>query len=277
MRQEKSRIIAVVLSVILLSFSFVRTSAFSREDHDKYMNNVLFKSFKIIENDKSVADEIEALECASYLTIDQFNGGGQNELDTLKKYDVGSIPVSIQSIDYSGNAYHRKATHRGWNAELIYENDTLERWKIRKQILVSTVDKIFDFKGDNKKQDSFCALIYYIHVLGDRLADEKYYPNYVIMELGGRPDEDDIVHELIKNIEILFQNQKKTYKYKHVISKLKTYNSKIYDLLKDNKGIIEGEAFTDYHNYAKDIMEVLECNIPEMLKNEAFFREVFYK
>ena len=134
---------------------------------------------------------------------------------------------------------------------------------------------MFDFDNKNQK-DSFCALIYYIHILGDRIADEKYYENAVIMELGGRSDKQDITHELITNIEILFSDQKHTYKYQHVISKLESYDNKISDLKKRTNGVYKGDDFKEYREYANGIMEVLMYNIPEMLKSERFFYEVFY-
>lgn len=269
----------MLLAIVLFILSLPPVDAYSRTEHDKIMCDILFKNFKVIENDKSVSDIIEALECASYLTIDQYNGNGYSDLDYLKKYGVKGIPNNISDIDYSAGPYHRRATHRGWNGEIsLYEGATLERWKIRKEILLNTVDKIFDFNGNNAKKDSFCAIIYYIHILGDRIADEKYYQNADIMELGGRTDKYDITHELLVNFEILFADQKHTHKYQHVVSKLEKCNSKISKLVnKTPSGISSYDEFKEYQKYAEEIKEVLECNLPEMLKEEDFFKEVFYK
>lgn len=268
----------ILLAAVLIVLSIPSVSAYSRTEHDEIMCDVLFKNFKVVENDKSVSDIIEALECASYLAIDQYNGNGQSDLDYLKNYGVKGIPNKISDIDYNAGAYHRRATHRGWNGEIgLYEGDTLERWKIRKEILLNTADKIFDFNGNNEKKDSFCAIIYYIHILGDRIADKKYYQNADIMELGGRTDKQDITHELLVNFEILFADQKHTHKYQHVVTKLEKYNSDIYKLISKSPSGISDDDFIKYQKYANEIEEVLECNLPEMLKEEAFFREVFYQ
>ena len=275
------QICALFFASAFIVLNIFSASAYEKDEHNKMMCDVLFKNFKTIENDKDVADEIKALEYASYLAIDQFNGNGQSELDYLKNYGVKEIP-KLSEIDYSGGSYHRRATHRGWDGEInIYEGATLDRWIIRKKILINTADKIFDFKGNKEKRESFCAIIYYIHILGDRLSDKKYYVNTEIMELGGRTDELDITNELIKHFEILFKDIKNTHrhKYQHVISKLELYNSKISELMKEYEkdGKMSDENFKLYQKYAEDINEVLRDNLPEMLKNEDFFSEVFYK
>lgn len=272
------RIIAILLSAVLFIVFAPSVYAFNREEHDKYMLEVLFKTFKNVENDKSISNEIEALECASYLTIDQYNGNGEKDLSFLQQYKVSNLPTSISKIDYTAGSYHRRATHRGWDAETkgVYNITDQNRWIIRKNILISTTDKIFDFKGNLAKQDSFCALIYYTHILGDRIADKKYYPNSDIMELGGRTDNQDITHELIHHIEILFSDQKHSHKFNHVITKLNFIDSQLSKLLKKNNGILSDKDFEQYQKYANDVIEVLKCNIPEMLKDEKFFNEVFY-
>lgn len=277
MKHTKRFFSLLIISVIFLT-SITPVYAFDRDKHNKYMLDVLFKDFKNVDIDTNAKDEIEALESASYLTIDQYNGHGDSDLFTLKQYGVKNLPSSINEIDYSAGAYHRRATHRGWNAETkgVYNTSDENRWIIRKKILVNTTNKMFDFKGNTAKKDSFCALIYYIHILGDRIADKKYYQNADIMELGGRTDKQDITHELIHHIGILFSDQQHTHKYNHVISKLDSYNGKISELLNKNNGILSEDDFKLYQDYANGIMEVLMCNIPEMLKEEDFFREKFY-
>ena len=272
------RIVSIILISVLLVINITPASAFNRNEHDRYMSDVLFKDFKNIENDVNIKDDIKALEAASYLTIDQYNGNGNNALLMLNEYGVKSLPSSINEIDYSAGAYHRRATHRGWDAEStgVYNTSDRNRWIIRKKILLNTADKMFNFNGNNSKKDSFCALIYYTHILGDRIADTKYYPNADIIELGGRMDKQDISHELVHHIEILFSDQKDTHKYNHVVSKLDSYNSKLSELLKNNNGILSDDNFKLYHEYAEAIMDVLRWNVPEMLKEEDFFREKFY-
>ena len=153
------KIIATITTAVMLFNCCIAVFAFDRKEHDKYMKDVLFKYFKIVDNDKSISKEIEALSCASYLAIDQYNGHGKDELITLKDYGVKKLPSSISEIDYNGGPYHRKKTHRGWNAENgTYFGKDSERWITRKAILLNTADKMFDFDNKNQK-DSFCALI----------------------------------------------------------------------------------------------------------------------
>ena len=270
---------AVLLALVLMFSDIPTVRAFPRDEHDKMTKEILFENFLVIDNESDLLDKFNAIGCAAYLTIDQFNKKGQDNLDKLKSFGVKGLP-KFEEIKYSAfGGNHRRATHRGWTAEIgVYDGEVLERWLLRKEILISTVEKIFDFKGDETKKDSFCALIYYIHILGDRIDDTKYYTNAEIMELGGRTDEQDIACELLKYIEILFEDQKHTHKYQHVVSKLEILDSEIKELLKSQpSGLMSSETFAKYQEYAEDMREVLTCNLPEMLKDEDFFSEVFYR
>ena len=72
------RIVSIILISVLLVINITPASAFNRNEHDRYMNDVLFKDFKNVENDVNIKDDIKALEAASYLTKDQYNGNGNN-------------------------------------------------------------------------------------------------------------------------------------------------------------------------------------------------------
>ena len=124
------RIVSIILISVLLVINITPASAFNRNEHDRYMSDVLFKDFKNVENDVNIKDDIKALEAASYLTIDQYNGNGNNDLLMLNEYGVKSLPSSINEIDYSAGAYHRRATHRGWDAEStgVYNTSDRNRW-----------------------------------------------------------------------------------------------------------------------------------------------------
>ena len=269
------KIFTVFVLVLLLTISPISAMAYTRKEHDNIMRDVLFKDFKVVANDSEADKKVEALECASYLSIDQYNGNGAKDLETLRKFGVNSLPKSIDDIDYSASSKHRRATHRGWDFNDYNEADQ-KRWKIRKQILINTADKILDSGMNSKKKDSFCAIIYYTHVLGDRIADDQYYSNAEIIELGGRTDKQDIIHELIKHTEILFADQKGTFKYNHVISKFELYNTRVASLLKKNNGDFSEKDFETYEKYANKVMDVMIYNYPEMLKEEKFFKAAFY-
>lgn len=269
-------IFCLMLILALIGYSFTKTYAFERKDHDKYMVRVLFKNFLETDNKPSIHDEIEALENASYLAIDQFNGNGQSDLDELSAYGVKDLPL-LSVIDYSASGKtHRTYTHRGW--DFVYGGAAEERWKQRKDILLNTADTIFDFDGNEKQKDSFCALIYYIHILGD-LKDDKSYKvqNGLIMDAGGRVDKSDIIDELLLHFEILFADQKHTHKYLSLTMAMQRYNTKLSKLLRSEGGINTDEEFALRQEYVEGLMNLLTLYLPEMLKDEDFFYNVFYK
>lgn len=275
---KRKKWLVLLLCVLFIFQCIPQTSyAYERKDHDKYMLDVLFKNFKEVKNDSSITDEIEALECASYLTIDQFNGNGQKDLDFLNQYGVKSIPSDIAEINISASPKeHRSKTHRGW--EYPYAGLDGDLWTERKQILENTVEEIFDFQGNEAQKESFCALIYYIHILGDHMDDSSYMINNGLkIDVGGRIDKQDIIHELLKHIEVTFSSQKHTHKYRSLTSALERYNSRLAKIIRSQGGINTNEKFEEKQEYTKDLMKLLTMYLPEMLKEEPFFNEVFYR
>ncbi len=253
------------------------TYAYNRDDHDKYRVEVLFKNFKELEHDKSAQEKIKALGCAAYLAIDQFNNNGQKDLDFLLAYGVKGIPSDVSAISFNASgSTHRSHTHRGWDFQLY--SLTRELWPVRKQILLNTAGTIFDFQGNEAKNNSFCALIYYIHILADHMDDKSYrQENGFKMDVGGRVDKEDIIHELLKHIEVVFADQKRTHKYRSLTSKLEGYNSSLAKLVRSEGGINTDEKFREKQKYTKELMELLTRYLPEMFKEERFFYDVFYK
>ena len=275
---KKLRIYVIMLGVVLLITSIqVRLLAFERKDHDKYMSEVLFKNFKVIDNDLEVQDEIAALESACYLTIDQFNNNGQKDLDVLIEYGVPNIPKGVNEISFNASGItHRSYTHRGW--DYSYSGDMRELWPKRQAILTNTVDKVFDFDGDIKKQESFCKLLYYIHILGDHKDDTSWkIKNGLKMGVGGRNDNEDIIHELLDALSILFADQKYTHKYRSLTSGLQRIDNRFAKIVNSEGNVNTDEKFELYQQYVDDTLEILTLYLPEMLKEEEFFYEVFYK
>lgn len=269
--------ILICICVVALVFSLpANTEAYERDGHDKLMLEVLFKYFKEIDNDKTVQDEIEAIECACYLTIDQFNESGQKALDTLNAYGVKGIPDSISEIKISASPNtHRSHTHRGWDYQ--YSGVQGEQWPKRQQVMMNTMGTIFDFEGNVEKQESFCKLLYYIHILGDHMDDTSYKINNGLkMDVGGRVDKNDIIHEWLECIEVVFADQKHTHKYRSLTSGLERYNSKFSKIVRSEGGVNTDEKFAEYNKLCEDLMDFMTMYIPEMLKDEAFFNKVFY-
>lgn len=284
------RLVCLLLSVVFMFSMQVPIQAYERTDHDKQMKEALLSetflshmSYYSHYNKQESKDAINALQNAAYLAIDQANGSGRHTLDKLKnsKYCIKNLPDSIEEINYTAfGENHRYISHRGWNA-----NDSNELWKKRKNILLNTADAIFDFHENDRKRDSFCAIIYYIHLLGDCESDNQYYGNNLIMELGGRIDNQDIISELIKHINILASDSHNFAKGQrnHLELKLVGLNEdvkKIKDANKTPSGgeqKLEGEAFMAYKDIATDIVQsLLPHNLPEILKEEQWFSDVFY-
>ena len=275
---RKSKLIIVILLTVLFinCLPLVTIQAFERKKHDEYMIDVLFKNFLKVENKGSIKDEISALASASYLAIDQFKGDGQKDLDFLKEYGVKNLPP-LSSIDFRASGQtHRSSTHRGWNFD--YGALDKKRWNIRKQILLNTAGTIFDFQGNENQKDSFCALIYYIHILADLIDDKSYKTkNGLIMAPGGRNDNIDVIHELLLHFKTLFATQKNSHKYLFLTIALGRYNSKLSKIVNSEGGINSDEKFERRQEYVNGIMKLLTMYLPEMLKEEKFFYDVFYK
>ena len=274
------RIIAFILCLsIMCSFHVSDVCGYERDEHDKYMLDVLFKNFKVVDNDPSIKDIIKALECACYLTIDQFNSSGQSDLTFLNDFGVKNIPSSISEISFNASGTtHRSYTHRGWSFT-EYPLIMSDLWPIRKSILVNTVDTIFDFGGDEAKKESFCILLYYIHLIGDHLDDESYEKlkkNGQKMDMGGRRDQYDITHELLDCLSTLFKDQRNTHKYLSLTMALQRYNQKYAQIVQSTGGVNSEEKFSLYKEYTKGLSKLLTYYLPEMLKDEPFFNSVFY-
>lgn len=284
--KKAKRIVALLLSIILfIPLSATSSFAYNQDEHDRILNDILFPLKEHdLKNNPASKSAIEALECACYLSIDQFNSNGKTELTTLANYGVKDLPSSVtqEGFYYTANATtHRKATHRGWRED-NYAPADLKIWKNRKPILTNTVDKIFDFQGDDAKKDSFCAIVYYIHILGDRAYDcgtGHYYNPNTILELGGRNDKQDIISELKYYLGILFKNRKNNRNYSYLISKLDQINSDLKPLMSHPEKLQDStsEEFKKYSECAKRTLDLMKGeNFSLLLKGEPFFNEVFY-
>lgn len=170
----KKRIVAMLLAWIVLIAIAQPAWAHDREEHDADIEFILFGSESYKESHSSIKDSIQALEDAVYLTVDQFNGKGAEELKRLKGMGVKALPSSIDEFNYTSNYAHRGFTHRGWDFEYPEE----AHWPVRKRILTNTVQKVlfdedtplswFPWLSDKlcgtaqraAQRDSFCAVLY---------------------------------------------------------------------------------------------------------------------
>ena len=72
------QILGFALVVVVLLALLCPAYAFDRGEHDEYLEKVLFILGEVPEGGK---DKMEMLESASYLTLDQYNGKGADDLE----------------------------------------------------------------------------------------------------------------------------------------------------------------------------------------------------
>ena len=278
--------VAFFLTVIFLIT--IPVMAHEREGHDEDIEYVLFGDRNYNNTHPGYRNKIQAIEDATYLCVDQYNGNGKKELENLQKEKIPHIPKSIDEFDFKSNFAHRKYTHRGWN--VIY--DTESHWDIRRRILSNTVDKmlfsevksVFDILPWNSEAElyreqceAFCELLYYIHIIGDHIEAEKYTAlAYVdpLTELNDR-DNPGIIPDLISCLETLFKSQKNTYTYKELKQELELLMDRSDKLVSSTGGVNTDEKFAEYHQCSEELLEVLAAYIPSLLQKEEFFSKSF--
>lgn len=280
------RLIAVMISIILCSNLIV--SAHSGREHNEQMEKVLFGG-KANEEQKDAA---KALAAAAYLTIDQFKGDGQNNLDLLEEYGVSGLP-ELSEIDISSTetGHHREYTHQGWDSKYRkiersknqgVDEEWSGKWEKRKKILQSTVEKIFRFSwwsnipfiGNalpdyGEKCDSLCALIYYTHLLGDHEATKSMKQYSYLMPVGGKINNKDIINELLYHCNVLFEAQSDTYEFAMYTMKLEEINRKYYKLRE-----VKSENISQNKKYAEEVLKIMYEYIPKMLSKEEFYSKL---
>ena len=282
MEMNKRRTLLIIAA---LCFSMIASSslASNRDVHDAYMLQVLFgKDFKKQNYTAKELSAIEALEAASFLALDQYNGKGADALNTLKNYRVSSLPSDISKIDFRENNHHRRYTHRGWmgpynNDKRPYPDDKAN-WNVRKRILTETVKRVFGLKNESARIcDSLSAVIYYIHVIGDHIVETDYHKMASDMiGVGGRNDQYDIIHQLIYHFDILFTSPSNINRYNSFRSQLRLLNNEFSELVNKDGGINTPEKQAEYSALSKKLMEDLLIKyVPGLLQEEYYFNTIF--
>lgn len=120
-------------------------------------------------------------------------------------------------------------------------------------------------------------MLYYIHILGDHEDDASYQiSNGLKIDIGGRHDKEDIIHKLLDLLPILFAAQTHTHKYGTLTAKLHSINNELDKIVNSVGGINNDEKFAQCQELVKRLIDILSLYLPEMLKDEPFFNEVFY-
>ncbi len=288
----RKRIVAMLVAAVILLTAALPAWAHNREEHDAELEYVLFENRAYKETHSTDAKLIEALEAAVYLMVDQYNGHGSEQLEFLKSMGVKGLPDSVDEFNFSSNHTHRRYTHKGWD----FEYPEQSHWSIHKSILINTVQKIlfenekqplswlpwlseilYGTSEEPKQLDSFCALLYYVHILGDHIAAEKYTQLADIAPLVRPNDKENpgLIPELQKYLDILFASQQSSYTYGALKGELDALNAKAEKLVSSTGGINTDEKFGQYHQLAEDIIDILSHYLHTLLMNEPFFADHF--
>ncbi|ADL34610.1 hypothetical protein bpr_I1876 [Butyrivibrio proteoclasticus B316] len=298
----RKRLLALILIICLCSIvaSNICYAHDSAEEHNKELEKVLFEEgFSKYKSDE-VKRAVRALELASYLSIDQFHGNGESQFDELKRLGYGGF-LSFSSIDYyedltgttknDGTAVqisaqnHRKYTHQGW--EMNFQNDNVNKFmEKRRSILLGTVNSVFGFRkvtfliGYDERCKSLSGIIYYVHILGDYAEADKYTKISLLPPLAGNmskdPTKEALIPSLKKYIETLFADQQSDDDYKDLLKGLEKIEKEAFKIEDTIGGVNTDEEFEKYHNYSTQVLELLMKHIPNLLKEEQFFSDVFY-
>lgn len=291
--KQRPVILALILCALML-FPTHTAIAHDRRGHDKEIEIVLFGNEDYKSTHPAVSDTIQAIEDATYLAVDQFNGNGQDALANLQKRRIPDIPASITEFDYTSNYSHRSLTHRGWN--IVYLDKA--HWPVRKQILMNTAKKelfthndtpldwfpwlaeqVYGTKGSAQQQENFCILLYYTHVIGDHLEAAKYQDLAYVAPLVRPNDRDNpgVIPELMSCFEVLFEAQSGSYTYIALTQELDNLRSRSAKLLQSTGGINTDEKFAAYHQCVEDLLTTLKDYVPKLLENEEFFSDTFFR
>ena len=288
----KHRIMFIILFVIYVLFISSISFSYLRNEHDIYLKKVLFGNYEVSESNNAKLS-IELLNNAVYLSVDYYSNNrdinaGEESLKVLKNAKIKNLPNRVQDIDYSAfGDKHRRFTHKGWET-YNYSSTELKNghWSIRRKIFQSTVNKIFNFKLSNDKLDgnnkcnAVSQLAYYVHIISDHIYDynkNNFYSANTQIELGGRKDGNDILSELLKLLDILFESQKGKETYKALRNSLMTLNSELKIIQSQTGGLNTNERKREYQSYSLKIMNALKSYVPYLLREEEFFNLVFYK
>ena len=283
------------LLLLILLFPCHGGMAHTRVIHDRELEHTLFgfENYKDSQESKERA-AILALESAVYLCLDQYNGNGAQDFQRLIDYKVSGMPSGLEAIDFLDSSAHRRATHRGWNPINVIKI-TEKNWEARKNILLGTVNKIFDFGIGtdislfglklpyDEQCEGFAALCYYVHVLGDiedlddfaKYRKEGSYTIPLARHAVGESNP-DIIWELTEVfLPSLFASQVESSEYQLLIHRLDQVAIDARNLAGSIGGINDEEKFEQYKQYTMDVQDILYDGIPPLLKKEKFFSEVF--
>jgi hypothetical protein len=280
----------LIFVFLLVTFIIFPLSASDERIHNQQMRQVLFGyTYRLNENGYR---NLEALEKSIYLCIDLFNGytynrgQAQRYLDELRKFGVRNLP-GLNTIDFTAGAEHQRYTHRGWDWTLYprdYRGYNFQQiWNIRQQrVYLAPIDRIFNFRrNEMEKRDSFAALLYYVHILGDHIGDKKRSymdripisprPDYRFNRSGENSNNPTIYTELLYHLPRLFREQTSSVDYLQLIGYLESNKNREFP----TGTVISDEEYSELQHFAQETLDKMIRYIPRLLQNERFFTRTF--
>ncbi len=296
--------ICLILTVFLIPMTGMVSVGYAgnEAEHEKMMKKILLKDEAYFLKEKPQQQAFMALLYASQLAIDEANrsknltdsdGKWDKHLTMLEQYGVGGLPA-ITAIDF-GCSQHRDHTHHGW--DYVYPVETgsdsdKAHWSIRKDILLKTTAKVFDFPTGghflwiewdyDKKCNSMAAFIYYIHLLEDH---QDYFEKHkdkqnecpeIMPFVSENKKEPDVISEIIKHLKILFKDQKGGKQYEALFFNLKEIREEAIRIKGKGTGVIDTAEKRDlYSEQVDECVKTLSFFVHKLLKNEDFWTKVF--
>lgn len=298
---DRRGFLGLILAGALSAFSPGAAFAFSAAEHNKIIEAALFgrEDYRASVEGTLAGDAVAALESAVYMCLDQYNGKGEDQLETLRRYGVSGLPGSICDINFEGNSTHRRYAHQGWNYTYSGKQDKGQNWPLRKTILVNTVKKVFgmddlwdamsslwDTSGE-EWADAFAAMLYYLHVLGDqieRLEKDVYNgkvgedENAIKFALP-HPDAEtspDITTELESTLRTVLAEREGDFMYEALFDDLGVAAYRARKIASSTGGFDTVEKVAELLKLERDeCLGGLKDRLPNLLKKIERFRAVF--
>lgn len=305
----KRQIIALLLVISLCAGLIVPAEAYGAKDHNKLIETILFGNTNYSQSlSDDTGDQLLALEHATTICLDQFQGNYADELKFLNGRKIHGIIDTIDNINFGGDSHHRQYTHKGWDWDYSYNDKA--HWELRKTLLLQTVNDVFAFSnragewkilwftknyGYTDQCESFSAFLYYLHILGE------YQEMYEILNNPDNNRKDftqitediiplakmfptdlspDIFAELEKHLPVIFASQKESGSrvYSDMMQNIQILASEARGFALDNNDFSEptADSIVSYCQYAVKLIEILKASIPGLLEKEEFFATVFY-
>ena len=269
-------------TIVLLLLVNTICLAHGINEHNYELKSIMFGDNSQIISEKGNL-HFRLLWESAFLTLDYTaQDCGKRYMEDLRKNGVKKLP-DLETITFPGNQHHQKYTHMGW--EYNYVKDRA-KWTERKNILLSTVKRIGDFKDNERiKIDAFAALVYEIHILGDHIGDSESTrfdrlrltsePGYRGQEVSPTSDgpfnNPTLYVYFLYHIQRLFREQSNTREYNQLIGFLNRHKT---DLIKNN---VQKVPYEDITFLAKKTLREFISYLPALLYRERFFRKAFFE